>query len=450
MTTPTDILADHAIGLDIANVPDAVVLQAKRVLFDTISVLFSASRQDAMRQALKTFPLGDGGCTVVGVGRGAAPDRAAFVNGIGGHDTELDDTHAPGRNHTASVIIPSALAAAEATEKSSGASVLAALIAAYDVQIRISKAMGPQRQFVRGFHPTAVCGAVGSAVAAGRIFGLNREQMRSALSLAASQASGLRIYRTEKTHLHKSFQTGMAARNGLYAALLAADGYPGATDPLTAQYEMLTPFGGPDPDYGQLTDALHERYEICETSIKRHACCGQAHAAIDAFLMLRDEHGITPEAIEQIEVELAHDAVPVIDNVPLWTHNCQHIFAVVANEGYIARKHFQPAWTGDPAIRELATRVTLRGSDELQSVFPAKKGAIVHVTTTGGSFTQKVAAPRGNPRDPFSEEEMEQKFRAMAGHALDPLMVTKLWSMRADFEALPDLDGLYAILATTD
>jgi 2-methylcitrate dehydratase PrpD len=442
----TDILARHAGTLDPGRLPAHVLGQAKMVLFDTVAVLLAASRQQAMNRALKAFPLDGGPCTVAGHGRGTAPERAAFLNGIGGHDTELDDTHSPSRTHAAAVIVPAALAAAEAAGGCTGATLLAGLVAGYDVQARVSKAIIPQRQFNRGFHPTATCGAIGSAVAAGRILSLSPAELTACLALAGSQSSGLRTYRGEPTHLHKSFQTGMAARNGLYAALLAQAGYPGAADPLTGRPDMLTPFGGPDPDLSQLTAALHDRYEICDTSIKRHACCGQAHSSIDAFLALRDEHGFTAGQIERIDVQLAHDAVPVIDNVPLWTHNLQHILATVALCGHFAREHVQPEWTESADVRQLANRVKLAGSDELQAAFPRQKGAIVKVVTGAGAFEAKCAAPRGNPADPLTEPELRYKFGVMAGQVLKPDQIEALWSMRQDFERRADLGEFFALL----
>src|SRR5262245_37096585 len=159
----TAILADYAVGLDVSRVPEAVLAKARVVLADTIAILLAASRKNAVRTSLKAFPPAPNGqCTVVGHGRFATPEHAAFINGVGGHDLELDDTHASSRTHAAAVIVPAALAAAEAAGNVSGAELVAGVVAAYDVQCRTSKAIGVQDQFDRNFHPTCVNGSIGA------------------------------------------------------------------------------------------------------------------------------------------------------------------------------------------------------------------------------------------------------------------------------------------------
>jgi 2-methylcitrate dehydratase PrpD len=178
MTDATTALAEHALAVDVADLPEDVTAFTRLVLADTVGVLFSASTRTAVPTALATMPLGSGPCVVVGHGRGASATDAAFVNGVGGHDIELDDSHSPSRTHPAATVFPAAFAAADQAPGTTYADVLAAVVAGYDVQARISKAMGRNAQYDRGFHPSAVCGVFGAAAAAGRILGLTLDQMR--------------------------------------------------------------------------------------------------------------------------------------------------------------------------------------------------------------------------------------------------------------------------------
>lgn len=444
----TKELTSYALDLDIKTVPVEVVQQSKVVLFDTVAILVAASVRPAMRIALRTFPATGGACTIVGHGAGAAPEIAAFINGIGGHDTELDDSHSPSRTHAAAVIVPTALAAAELNQKCTGAQLLAALIAAYDVQARVSKAMGVQSQFDRGFHPSAVCGAIGAAVCAGRILNLTPAALQFAIGLAASQSSGLMTFEDDESHMLKSFHTGVAARNGMTAALLAAQGYEASPDALSGPHNMLVAFGGSTTNYALLTEELGTRFEICGTSIKRHACCGQTHSSVDTLLRLVKEHAIEWREIERIDVELAHKAVPIVDRNPLWTHNIQYILAVAAQQGHIAMKHFSPEWTGRADLTALAAKVNVQGNDRLQQRFPVKKAAIVVIKTTRGTFSGELDSPIGNPSAPLTPADLHSKFMSLATVVLDETLAATLWDRLAAIEHAPGMDAVTTILGT--
>lgn len=444
----TTTLAEYALGLDIAALPPEVESQARIIFADTVGVLLSASRGKAVPTALRAAPLGSGPCTVVGHGAGASPEAAALVNGIGGHDIELDDSHSPSRTHPAAVIIPAAMAAAELAGSRTYGHLLAGIIAGYDVQARVSKAAGPSAQYDLGFHPSAVCGAIGAAVAAGHVLGLNIDEMRSCIGLAASQSSGLLTYADDPFHMAKSFQTGVAARNGVTAANLAAHGYRAAPDVLTGRTSMLRPFGGDAVEPARLVSELGSHFEICETSLKRHACCGLAHSSVDALLLLMEDPRVTFEMIERIEVQLPDKAVPRVDGNRLWSHNIQFILALAAHQSRIGPEHFTEEWTTHPQISLLAANVTVLGSDELQRRFPEQKGAIVTVTTPAGGFTKQVDAPRGSPGQPLTERELADKFGHLAAAVLEPDAAAGLWNVLIHGELTGAAAPLFATLST--
>jgi 2-methylcitrate dehydratase PrpD len=369
---------------------------------------------------------------------------AAFANGICAHDLELDDSHSPSRTHAASVVVPAALAAAELGEDVTGDDLLSGIIAGYDVQVRLSKAMGVQQQFDRGFHPTAVCGAVGAAVAASRVLRLPPVALRSSIALAASQSSGLLTFEEDTSHMVKSFQTGIAARNGVTAAAFARQGFVGSPDVLTGRHNLLTPFGGPAPQLAQLLDGLGSRYDITQTSIKRHACCGQTHSAVDGTLTLLSEHGLQWQDIDAIEAEVSHGAIDIVDGNPLWTHNIQYVLALAAHEGAIRPEHFSESWTTHPEIHALAEKVRVRGNDVLQSRFPAQKGAIVTIRTSDGEFSITSPMPVGSPGVPLPEAAVRSKFDGMAGAVLETAEVSELWDLMMGLDQNSTLGDLFA------
>ena len=446
--SPTSQLINHVLGIQASSLPENVLAQAKVVFADEVGILLAASTERTVNTAIKAMPLrGNGGCTVVGHGKGATPEQAALLNGCGGHDIELDDSHSPARNHPASVQIPTALAAAEYMGGSTGGEMLAGIVAGYDAQVRMSKAMGSQDQFERGFHPTSVCGTVGSAVCAGRIMGLTEDQMHQAITLATSQSCGTLAWHDDSTHMVKSFQPAVAARNGITAALFAQQGFQGIRDVFTNRYSPLKSFGRPAPDFNQLTDALGVRYDICETSIKRHACGGQTHSALDALLTIMADNGLVASDIDAIDAQLAHDAIPIIDNNPLLIANIQFVLALGAHVGLIKREHFSPEWTENADIWRLKERVSVRDNDELSSRFPAMKGAIVTVEAKGETFVHTYPTPPGSPSRPLSIGEVKDKFTGLATAVLRDETADELWSLLKGFEKISDTSRLFEILA---
>jgi 2-methylcitrate dehydratase PrpD len=326
--------------------------------------------------------------------------------------------------------------------------VLLGIVAGYDVQIGLSKAIGVQRQFDRGFHPTSVCSTVGAAVASGKTLTLTPEQPRACLTLASSQNSGLMTWQDDVTHMVKSFQTGIAARNGLYASLLARGGFGGAGDVLTGRHSMLVAFGGQSPEPDQLTAALRERWDICETSIKRYPCGGQTHAAVAALLDIRESHQLDWAEIERIDVDLAHGAISIIDNSPLLIANVQYVLALAAHEGSIERRFFtDPRWTEDPRIAMTSAKVVVRSNADIDRTFPAKKGAIVTVTTARGAFRRDFDAPPGSPWHPLSPAELKSKFTELAGDVLTEGAAQRLWELLDGFESVPDTREFFEIIA---
>jgi 2-methylcitrate dehydratase PrpD len=272
-----------------------------------------------------------------------------------------------------------------------------------------------------------VCGPIGAAVCAGRILGLSVDQMRSAIGLAASQSSGLLSYKDKPTHMAKSFQTGIASRNGVTAALFARQGYRAAPDVLTGRNDLLRPFGGSAVDSTRLVAELGTRYDICGTSLKRHASCIQTHAAVDALLQLLAEAKVTFNEIEGIDVQLAHQAVARVDANKLWTHNIQYVLALAAHQGRVAPEHFSAEWTTNREIANLTGDITVRGSDQLQERFPQQHGAIVSIRTRRGEFTRQCDEPHGSPQLPLSDDEVRDKFLHLAGSVLDAPAASSFW-----------------------
>jgi 2-methylcitrate dehydratase PrpD len=195
----------------------------------------------------------------------------------------------------------------------------------------------------------------------------------------------------------------------------------------------------------ELGMGLNQRFEVCGTSIKRHACCGQTHSAVDSLLDLIKEHGIDWKQIDRIAVELAHKALPIIDNNPLWTHNIQYVMALAAHEGYVGVQHFSPQWTENRDIANLATKVTVKGNDRLQLRFPVKKASIVAISAAGRTFTRELDSPIGNPEAPLAAADLRAKFMGLAQEVLSEPDAESLWNMLSTVDKAPSIEGVLAL-----
>jgi 2-methylcitrate dehydratase PrpD len=246
----------------------------------------------------------------------------------------------------------------------------------------------------------------------------------------------------------KSFQTGVAARNGVTAAVLARAGYRAAPDVFTGKHDMLRPFGGEAADASKLLPGLGEGFEICETTLKRHACCALSHAAVDAVLAIVRDEGLSFDAIDSIEAQLPNEAVPRIDRNRLWTHNIQYTLSLAAHEGRVGLEHYSREWTENPAITSLAEHVTVRGNDELQASFPAKVGAIVRLRTADREFVRRCDTPLGSPGEPLSAAELREKFVHLAGAVLAPPATASLWHVLTTMDLHLPVEPLFDALST--
>ena len=221
--------------------PVEVRERAKALLLDLVGIAVRA-RHDAestpaMLAAVSRLGLAGGHCTVIGDAAGYTPPGAAMVNGTLAHSLDFDDTHARGSLHPSAPIVPAALAAAEMSG-ADGRAVIAAVVAGYEVQIRLALSLDPAAHYDRGFHPTATCGAFGAAAAAGRILQLDAAGYANAFGIVLSMSSGSMQFLVNGAWTKRS-HVGHAAMCGLVAATLAREGYQGAAEAIEGKWGFL-------------------------------------------------------------------------------------------------------------------------------------------------------------------------------------------------------------------
>lgn len=368
--------------------------------------------------------LADGQSLVLGLPQRRSTEVAALVNGALSHIVEMDDVERVSVIHPAAVVIPAALAVADEVG-ASAEQLLAAIAAGYEVAIRIGGAVGGQHYF--HFHNTSTCGVFGAAVAAGWLYGLDQSQLVWALGSAGTQAAGLWEFNTEGAQ-SKPLHTGRAAANGVLAALLARGGISGATRILEGERGFFAGLA-PEGHLPRVVERLDGPLKIGEVSIKPHASCRHTHAPIDAALRLRDQliKDSSDQALTEvlsIKVAVYQAAQVLCDKADPQTvadakFSLQYCIAAALLRGQVGLEQFAAETLGAKDIRQLLAKVTVMVDDHHESRYPQCWSATVTVTSHHGKvYTVEVANPKGDPENPLTQAELEEKFRRLAEYGL--------------------------------
>lgn len=414
-----DSLLDLAALPDAAFCPRAVAL-ARFSLLDWMACGI-AGREEALAVKLRAFAAAEGGtpvATVIG-GRKAPARMAALVNGATSHALDYDDTHFAHVGHLSVAIYPAALAAAEEMNANAGDAIAAFLIGA-EGAIRVGQVLG-RAHYDLGFHQTATSGAFGATMAAGRIYGLTREQMRVALSLCATRASGLK---SQFGTMGKPYNAGIAAANGVECAMLARLGFHAADDGVFGPQGFIETHTPDAQGFAQTGSFL-----FADNKYKLHACCHGTHAMIEALL------ATGPVALHEVE------AVTLRTN-PRWLRVCdikrpRTGLEVKFSYAWLAGMTLSGDATGDdraygdrlttdPALMAFAGQVKVIG-DEAVSDLQAF-GVLRLMDGTEIPLEHDLAAP-------MEEAKLAQRLRAKAAAMLGQ-SGKDLWGMLEGVDAL--------------
>jgi len=418
----TKQLASFAAHLRYEDLPPEIAERAKRLILDITGNIIRA-RNDAestpsLISAVEKLGLAHGKCSVMGDGLSYAPTAAALINGTLAHSLDFDDTHAEGSIHSSAPIVPAALAAAEMTD-ASGKELIAAVVAGYEVQIRLSLALNPTAHYDRGFHPTATCGVFGAAAAAGKLLGLDRQGIQSAFGIALSQAAGSMEFLTDGAWTKRS-HVGQAAQNGLICAVMAGEGFKGPEKAFEGRYGFLSAYS-PSSDPEKAVAGLGETWETMRIAVKPYPSCRYSHAAIDGIISLMKEHGITAGDVEEVEIGVPETGWKIIGG-PEDKTNPQSVVdgqfsmpfcaAVALREGGLEwddyKKHLK-----DETTRALTRKVSTVIDERAQAEFPANMSGVTRIRTAKGEFETFVVVPRGEPDNFLADDEFRSKFNGL-------------------------------------
>lgn len=430
--------------------PPHVAAATRLVILDTLGAMLAAADPEwPGARKMRAFVAGEqvtGPCTVVGTALRTAPTIAAVANGYLGYALDIETHHGPAVMHAAAGVIPAALAVAQ-LDGATGEDFVSAVALGIEVGCRVSLAIGPNDLYARGFHPSAVAGAFGAAAASGRLLGLDVEQFSRALGLAATQAAGLLAWSSDHTEESRPFNPGIAARNGVTAARLAAEGFgaPRRVFDPDEKYNVFRAWsidGSGSP--GLLVDTLGQQYAVEALTYKRYACCAFLHPALDALLDLMTVNAVSASQLTAIEMRFPASGAPIIDGNPLRSHQAQYILPVAATRGAVRFADVLFDRSADADVARLSAVTRIIHDDELDHLYPARYTTRLTLTTIDGrAFATQVDWAKGCPENPLAVDDLLRKYRSLVEPRLGPVLTAEI----ADFVlAIEQTDNLARLL----
>ena len=432
-------LAGAIVAFALDDLPESVLHEAKRSLFNVLAVAVGASRHPGVDAILRVGRETGGSAVAPIVGRGVLADAhfAALGNGFAAHVDDYDDTHLATVIHPAAAIAATLLALAPSTAPG-GAAAMRAFVLGCEVQLRVGVAISPEH-YDDGWHITGTCGTIGAAVAAAALLGLDASATARAIGIAASSSVGQREAFGRMT---KAYHAGKAAANGLLAAGLAARGFTAPGDALEARGGFADALATTHR-IGALDLNLHANFELAKNTYKPYPCGIVAHPAIDAAVALAARIG-SAAAVESVVVhcnplvpELMGNLAPAdglqarfsaVHGVTMGLRDgraglAQYEDAVVV-AGDVAALRARVRLEPDPGVPRASARLVVRLND----------GTIVEETTTHA---------RGSLERPLTDLELNAKAEAL----VEPVLPGGTAALRKAASDLPNAPDLAALIA---
>ncbi|OWT60406.1 MmgE/PrpD family protein [Candidimonas nitroreducens] len=360
-----------------------------------------------------------GPCTVLGQSTTVAPSQAALCNGTAMHGFELDDLLSAALIHPGAVIVPAALATAEAVD-ASGMQLLRGIVAGYEATERISLALGTDPSN-RGFHKTSVVGPVAAAIAAGVIMGLEFRQLQWAVGLACSCSSGIKNFAAGGgAGMIKRLHAGRAAEAGTKMAILAHRGFTAPLGALDGKFGLLQAFSGDTARAERLDEGLGTHWALTDVWVKAYPICGWIQGVVQLLLALRAQHGFDPASVEHITVATSSFAVKYNGNTEIEDtmdaqYSIPYCAAVALTGDPLDPKEYAPERIRSPQRQAISRKVELTADPLADKVYPRHFSCRVSLRLTDGrTMTARTLDAHGTPEDPSTPPERIQKFSRLA------------------------------------
>ncbi|MCJ7568789.1 MAG: MmgE/PrpD family protein [Anaerolineales bacterium] len=456
MTSISRKMAEFTDGLLYDDVPPDAIYEAKRFLLDSIGCALAATQNEDM-QAMYRFTEKLGGrqeATVIGTGSKTNAPNAALMNGLLIRALDYNDIYWVQDPSHPSDLLGAVLACAEANGRS-GADVLVATVLAYELEMRWCHAAIPGIREV-GWHHASLTQFV-SPLIAGRLYGLGIDQLIAAMGISGSSHFTLGgVVAGQLTNM-KNTADPLAAQAGVYAALMAQEGYEGPVHVIEGKEGLIEVLNNVSWDTDALLDGLGDRYLITKCSYKAFPTEALTHQPISAALKVIREHEIHHSHIQEILVETTTRGADILsdpskyepDTKETADHSLPYVIAAAVVDGNVLPESFEEHKLRDPDIRATLRKIKVVADPEIDALFPKVKRASVTITLQDGSkHSAQTDHAKGSPEDPLSDEDLFAKFQANANKTMSERRIKDIIEQTMEFERLSELEPYMDLLVT--
>jgi len=446
MTNYLDHIVSYVCRTSFDDLPQNVVLRAKEVLVDSLSVIAAGAQEDVVK-ALKeriVDPKARQVASLIGLGMRTEPSKAALINGTAGTFLELDEGNQFGRGHPGIHVIPAALAIAEDGHRS-GRDLVTALVLGYEIGTRIGIAC----KIRMSMHPHGTWGTVGAAVAVAKLMGYGEAAMKEMINVSSS----LGLATSRRTMLEggtvRNVYSGVSNTMGILAHELVQSGFTGEADGLKTVYgSVVSDTFSPEV----MTEDLGKRFEIARNYFKMHACCRYNHGTLDALEQILAQRPLKADEIEAVDVETYSLAAQLCDQNPqnmlAAKFSIPFAVATLIVHGRTDVSCFNAEIVRNDAVQTLAKRVKVKEDPTLTAMMPARRPSKVKVTLKSGEKLEaEVTMNKGDFEDPYGPADLEKKYYSLADSVWGHAKAEQIRSQLMGVEKVKDINQVTALIA---
>lgn len=403
-----------------AGIDESIIDMVWPCILDYLGCAIAGSyMMQGVGKELDTSLGGTGNIPIIGCKKTSNPLAATLINGMEAHVAELDDGYRYGMLHPGTPVLSALLTAASVGMIKDGRSFIKGIILGYEVACRLAEAIQPGHK-LKGYHATATCGTVSSAIAVGIAADYTRQELLQTLSAAVTSASGVLEMIDAPSQL-KPYNVGRAALNGYISAEVGKSGLLGPKDPLGGERGFLKSMAS-DVNL-EVLFAEEPGYKFQQRYTKAYAACRHCHPAIEAALMLADAYGFQEQEVRAIDVHTYQLAIyghdqRCVSSVSAAKMSTPFSVAAAVITGSAGLEAFTEENVQNEVIQSLALKVQVLEDKQLTELSPGKRSAIVDIYLKDGrKLRQTVDHPLGEPENPISNEELQKKFLSLGRYA---------------------------------
>jgi 2-methylcitrate dehydratase PrpD len=452
MSTTTSSVSEFIVNLSYNDIEKQTISYAKKAILDTVGVAIGGSDTEAsnmLANFIDNFEDKEESSTLGKNSFRTSCLNAALVNGFRAHVLDYDDVYPEMSGHPSAPLVSAIISLGE-KEEISGEKFLEAYIAGFEVQSRLAEVIFPEHD-KKGWHSTSTTGVMGAAAASARILNLNLKEVNVALGIAGSLACGLRQNFGTMT---KPLHAGNASKNGIFAALLAHNGFTAYEDILDATYGYCKVFSGKeDINYEKWSKSFGKPLVLSfpNVGLKKYPSCFATHQALDAILGLLSENDFSYEDIEEVRCETAPRFLRVLsyhspDTEVEAKFSMEYCIARAIIDKKLGLEQFTLAKIKDPQVRELETKVKFTVHPKQQNEEGFGFSSVTVILKNGDYLKKEVTKPSGSPIDTIKRDALLTKYLDCTQKVLPQNNIDQSLEYLENLEKLDSIKKLISVI----